>query len=463
MSSRDSADVTQASARREFQVLAAKLMAAAQFQQIYPPRHPRVEEGVRDFHVQMSDQLQRRGKIQLALAPGEFLLGAIQIPIDGELLEEFAALLDAAGVQKIEFVEGLREWEMRRFLRLLLTPPEELRDLGGLAEAIPAAGITHVVVSTIRLEAGRIADPESLFRTWEAYSTGLRLVRSVRGRAREEGEVGDVLEVGRFAEHMIELAIGESRPLLVMQNLKAHDEYSFTHSVNVAMLTVSMASCLPFEKDDLHEIGVAAMLHDIGKELIPLEILQKEGKLTEAEWEIVNRHGRDGARMLAAAEGIGDLPPIVAYEHHAHYHPDLRAGEEWAPHLASQMICLADVYDALRSDRPYRDGLPPDIAMETIEKDVGRVFNPDLFEGFSRMLGYYPPGTPVVLEDRTLAIVYAANPSCRRQPHVLVVKTAAGERPDPPQPLNLMHAGPSHQIKAVVEAESLGIDPLDVL
>jgi HD-GYP domain-containing protein (c-di-GMP phosphodiesterase class II) len=288
-------------------------------------------------------------------------------------------------------------------------------------------------------------------------------VRSVRGRAREEGVVGDVHEVGQFAEHMIELAIRESRPLLVMQNLKAHDEYSFTHSVNVAMLTVSIASCLPFEKDDLHEIGVAAMLHDIGKERIPLEILRKKGKLTEAEWEIVNRHGRDGAKMLAAAEGVGDLPPIVAYEHHANYHPDLREGQEWAPHLASQIVCLADVYDALRSDRPYRAGLAPDVAMEIIEKDVGRVFNPDLFEGFSRMLGYYPPGTPVVLEDQTLAIVYAANPSSRRQPHVLVVKTPAGERPDPPLHLNLMHAGPDHQVKAVVDTESLGIDPLDVL
>ena len=463
MSAQDTSRSRSLGTREEFHAIAAKLLAAAQFLQIYPPRHPNVEQGIRELFDQLLAQLELRGKIQIAVAPTEFLFGSMQIPIDGELLEEMAKLLQAAGVQKLEFAVGLEEWETRKFLNLLLLSPDQLWAMGGLTEVLPSEGITHIVVSMIKLGAGGTTDPESLFRTWEAYSTGLRLVQSIRGRVRADGTIADIEEAKEFARELVELAVTETRPLLAVQALKTHDDYSYTHSVNVAMLTVAIATSLEFKPDQLHDIGVAALLHDVGKELIPLEILHKPGKLDAEEWVIVHRHGRDGARMLAATAGIGDLPPVVSYEHHLAYHDDLRDDPDWKPHLASEIVCIADVYDALRSERPYREGLPPDKTMNIMEEDVGRLFDPDLFEGFSRMMGYYPPGTAVQLEDGMMAIVHSPNLEDMRKPYVLLVKSAAGRLIDPPEPLDLSQAGPDKQIAVVASPEEVGVEPLDVL
>jgi hypothetical protein len=449
--------------REEFQAFAAKLLAAAQFLQIYPRRHPHVEQGLKELFEQLSSQLELRGKIQLAVAPTEFLFGSIQIPIDGELFGEMAKLLQAAGVQKLEFTAGLEEWETRKFLSLLLLSPDQLWAMGGLTEVIASENITHIIVSTIKLGAGGTTDPESLFRTWEAYSTGLRLVQSIRGRVRSDGTVADIEQAKKFARELVELAVSETRPLLAVQALKTHDDYSYTHSVNVAMLTVAIATSLEFPPDHLHEIGVAALLHDVGKELIPLEILHKPGKLDEEEWVIVNRHGRDGARMLAATEGLGDLAPVVSYEHHLAYHDELSSDPDWKPHIASEIVCIADVYDALRSERPYREGLAPDKSMRIMEEDVGRLFDPDLFEGFLRMMGYYPPGTSVRLQDGTIAIVHTVNSDHPSQPHMLSVKSPSGLLIEPPEHVDLSQSGPEKQVASIADPDEVGVEPMDVL
>jgi HD-GYP domain-containing protein (c-di-GMP phosphodiesterase class II) len=248
-----------------------------------------------------------------------------------------------------------------------------------------------------------------------------------------------------------------------VQALKSHDEYSYTHSVNVAMLTVAIATSIGVSHEALHEIGLAALLHDVGKELIPLEILLKPGKLDDDEWIVVNRHGRDGARILAATEGIGDLPPIVSFEHHLAYHDELRTDPDWRPHLASSIVCIADVYDALRSERPYRAGMAPDKSMKIMQEDVGRLFDPDLFEGFFRSMGYFPPGTTVELADGTIAIVHSSNLDHPSQPRVLAVRSAAGESIVPPERLDLSQAGPEKQVSGLATPERFGLRPLDYL
>lgn len=450
------------STRQELQVLAARLLATAQFQQMYPPRHPKVEESVEECLEELRWHLQRTSRIQIALAGNELVVGSIQVPVYGELLEEFARLLRNAGVERLVIREGVRRWELQTLLRLLVRGSPEIEGAGGIEAALEEASVRHISAGRVRLEVGRISDPESLFRAWEAYSTGLRLVSAVRRQVREDGTITRIDEIRDFAQDLVELALREKRPLVAIQTLKQHDEYSFTHSVNVAMLTVAMAASLPFDADDLHEIGVAALLHDVGKERIPREILNKPGKLDDEEWEVVNRHGKEGARMLSLAEEVGDLAPIVAYEHHLAYHEELREEAEWRPHLVSQLVCLADVYDALRSERPYREALRPDVAMEIMEEDVGRLFDPDLFSGFSGMVGVFPPGTFVRLDDGSLALVHAINPEALRKPRVLRLRDAAGTRLTRPEPLDLMRPG-GPEIVDVVDAEEAGLEPLDYL
>ena len=297
--------------------------------------------------------------LRIAYLDHEFVLGNLQIEVSGEVISEFASLLEGLGIEKLVFESDVDRDDLLAMLAILGRDPEELASAGGIEAAVNKAALPHIELGTIGVDRGNVPDPDSLFRAWESYSAGLKIMRGIKSMARQSGEIRNVEEVRQFAFDLAALAKQETRPLLSVHSLMQHDEYSFTHSLNVAMLTLALAMNLPFEPDDLRDIAVAALLHDVGKERIPGEILRKPGKLTPEEWDIINTHGLEGARMLSGAEGIGDLAPLVAYEHHLAYHEDLRA-DDWEPHLVSQLVSITDVYDALRSIRPYRGEIPPE-------------------------------------------------------------------------------------------------------
>lgn len=450
-------------ARNKLQNLAARVQAAGQAIQIYPPSHPQLEQALEECFAELGKLLGGDPKIQIAVADRVFVLGNVQVQAEGEVLAEFATALESLGIQKLIFIEGIRRWELQRFLSILAMDIEEVAREGGVEELLEKAGVDNIEAGTVTIDVSQLVDPDVLFRTWEAYSTGLKAVRAVRMRAREAGEVGDAGDIRDFAYRLTELSMQETRPFLAVHALMQHDEYTFTHSTNVAMLTLAMAQNLPFSHDDLHEIAVASLLHDIGKEQIPQEIIQKKGSLTDEEWAIVNRHGLIGAQMLAHAEGVGDLAPIVAFEHHLAYHEELREAVTWEPHLVSQLVALADVYDALRSSRSYRDGLPPDECMKIMKEDAGTKFDPVLFEGFYRMVGPYPPGTTVSLSSGAIAVVFANNPEDPDNPQVVVVRNAHGEDCDEPVPVNLTSADVNDAVDEVIDATSAGIDAANYL
>jgi HD-GYP domain-containing protein (c-di-GMP phosphodiesterase class II) len=136
----------------------------------------------------------------------------------------------------------------------------------------------------------------------------------------------------------------------------------------------------------VHELNMAALLHDLGKQLVPPELLNKTGKFTDEEFEIVQRHPVDGARILLSTPGASELSAIVAYEHHVRAdgtgYPKVPRG--WKLNLASRVVQLADVFDALRTHRPYRPALPVPKILELMRSDVGTMFDPDLLEIFFR-------------------------------------------------------------------------------
>ena len=450
-------------ARDNLQNLAARLQAARQALQIYPPSHPQLEQAMQECYAGLKLMLDDGRQIQIAVADGEFVIGNVQLPADDGVLAEFATILGDFGINKLVFYEAVELAELSSFLEILARDATEVVATDGLKKAMAAAHVVNIDAGTVGIDKSLLPDPDVLFRTWEAYGTGLKAVRAIKSRARETGVVENVEEIRDFAYRITELAIHETRPLLAAHALKVHDEYSFTHSVNVSMMTLAMAQNLPFSQDDLHEITVAALLHDVGKEAIPLEILNKPGKLTNAEWEVVNRHGLEGARMLAKTEGVGDLATVVAHEHHQAYHPELRDEATWQPHVASQIVCLADVYDALRSKRPYRDEMPSDKAMRIMLEEAEK-FDVTLLEGFYRMVGLYPPGTVVRLQSGSLAVCFAANPEQPERPQVIVVD-ADGERTMDGQgeALNLADPEVEDAVVEVVSPEEAGVDPAKFL
>jgi len=177
--------------------------------------------------------------------------------------------------------------------------------------------------------------------------------------------------------------------LLAFAPLRAMDEYTFTHSTNVCILNLAQAMALGIDGPLLHDIGIAAMLHDIGKLFIPDEIINKPGKLTDEEWLIIKQHPVKGAQHLLDTPGVPHLAVVTAYEHHMKFnmtgYPVAPAG--WRQNVCSQMTTISDVFDALRTKRAYRGALEWEEVAGTLMGMAGTDLHPVLTKNFLKVLG----------------------------------------------------------------------------
>jgi HD-GYP domain-containing protein (c-di-GMP phosphodiesterase class II) len=189
-----------------------------------------------------------------------------------------------------------------------------------------------------------------------------------------------------------------TREILPLAPLKTHDDYTFVHSVNVSLLTLAQARCFGIEGSRLHAIGLAAFLHDIGKLKIPLEVLNKPGKLEGEEWRIMMSHAQEGATHLCGVGAVHPLAILVAYEHHMRYdgqpnYPVPRVNRR--PTLASQLTSISDVYDAICTTRPYAKARSREFALNVLTERIGTFHSPALVANFVRMARVdTPPAAP---------------------------------------------------------------------
>jgi HD-GYP domain-containing protein (c-di-GMP phosphodiesterase class II) len=193
----------------------------------------------------------------------------------------------------------------------------------------------------------------------------------------------------RVVQDLIQGMLCNINPLEMLSSLKSSDEYTFTHAINVCILTMTQAEVLGVEGRALYDIGVAAAMHDAGKMFVPDEILNKPGKLTEAEWELMRHHTIRGARYILRMEGLPRLAFIAALEHHIRFdgsgYPAMNGGS-WRPHIVSQMIAVSDLYDAMRSRRPYQEPKPDEKIIQILVDESGSSFNPHLVDNFLRII-----------------------------------------------------------------------------
>jgi putative nucleotidyltransferase with HDIG domain len=264
-------------------------------------------------------------------------------------------------------------------------------------------------------------------------------------------------------------AVAQNRTaLLALTALKNYDNYTFTHMVNVSILTMGQARGLGIDGPLLREFGLAALMHDIGKVKTPLEVLNKPDKLTDDEFTVMKRHVVDGAEILRKTPDIPALAPVVAFEHH------LRMDGSGYPHGVTRtslnvgtMLCsIADVYDAMRSQRAYQQAFPSDRILEVMKSNDGHQFDQNLVRRFTQLLGIYPPGNLVRLDDGAMAVVIAVHAPEPFRPRVKVIATPGGETLTTPYEVNLWEVSESQgprTVRAPLDPAEHGIDPLTYL
>ena len=218
-----------------------------------------------------------------------------------------------------------------------------------------------------------------------------------------------------------------------LSTIKNAHEYTFYHSINVSILTILMGSRLQLDPELLNKIGAAAMLHDLGKLRVPQEILDKPTTLTDDEWRIMKSHSIEGAKLLSEQQNVDPLALIVAAQHHAKHdlsgYPRFNGIDRL--HIVSEVVAIADVFDALTSDRSYRKAMLPDKAMQIIAESRGTGFEASFVRMFAKMVGLFPVGTMVELDTGELALVTKANPDDLCRPVVRLVDPDAKQTSDP--------------------------------
>ncbi len=218
--------------------------------------------------------------------------------------------------------------------------------------------------------------------------------------------------------------VGRHQELLNLVSVKRRDLVTFVHLLNVTLLSMFFASKLQFAKDDVLDLGIAALYHDVGKLYISLKVIQKESTLSEGEFLQVRNHPLLGARILEGyKDALGILPVVVCYEHHLRHDMNGYPKSPYArkPHPASMMVSICDVYDALALKRSYKKDYPPEKIHEVMMLERGKIFEPQLLDKFFQFMGVWPVGTLVRLDDARIAVVRTANEADIDRPSVQVL------------------------------------------
>src|SRR6478609_8740937 len=382
--------------------LVRRLAAAIRGATLYSPSHPLVQRGVDALVGLCASLSQKTDSIVIGFIGDEVVVNAERLPKSAAALVGFARDMREREIEKITIQRGVTREELRTFIFEL---PDRKAALP-LATRLQQKGVTRIVIGRLSLEKEEEDQGTGIVAARKIYGTAVETAEQL-WLAAKSGEKPDPGAARKIIDSLAKLVGGDRTSLLALTALKKYDNYTFTHMVNVSVLAMAQARSLNLEGALLREFGFAALMHDIGKVQTPQEVLNNPGKLSKEEFEIMQRHVVDGAHILRRTPEMPALAPIVAFEHHLRQ--DLSGYPRNIGHrslnLCTQIVSIADVYDALRSTRVYRDGLPSDRIRSIMSRKDDPSFNQKLLRRFVNLIGLFPVGTLVRLNTDEVGVV----------------------------------------------------------
>ena len=346
-------------------------------------------------------------------------------------------------------------------------------------KAIKDSGISHVWIDTSKGDdVAVVASPKIDVVTPVAekpvekpalvpLEEELEVARETLSRAKQatidmfqEARMGNSVKIDEAAPLVDEISASVARnpaAMLSISRMKTADDYTYLHSVAVCALMIALGKQLNYQ-GDLHSLGMAGLLHDVGKMSIPEDVLNKPGKLTDEEFEIVKAHPVKGWEILKESYGVDDIALDVCLHHHERVdgrgYPDKLSGDDLS--LVARMGAVCDVYDAITSDRCYKKGWEPAEALKKMAEWKDGHFDDHVFKAFVKTVGIYPAGTLVKLHSGRLGIVTDQSEKTLLKPKIRVFYSTSSHAPIPQKVIDLTRS--QETIESIEEPESWGFD-----
>ena len=279
------------------------------------------------------------------------------------------------------------------------------------------------------------------------------------------GKAVELELVDPMIESITESVLSNSGALMTLLRIKNKDDYTFLHSVSVGTLMIAFCRAVGMDRDTIRLAGLGGILHDTGKALVPDEILNKPGRLTEDEFDVIRKHPQDGYDILRKTADIGSIPLDITLHHHERVdgsgYPFKMPGDKIS--TLAKMAAIVDVYDAITADRCYHKGMSPTDALRKIFEWSKYHFDPTLVQAFMRCVGIYPAGTLVMLESGKLGVVIEQHETNLLTPKIKVMFSSKSNTYIKPEIIDLSRPlgfGGGDKIVRHESPEKWGINPL---
>ena len=436
--------------------LLRRFAAALRAVQLYAPTHPLVSRGIAALAEALALVHASSSAIAIGVVGEELVVGDVPIPRAAETMARLLRQLHDAGVERIVIDKGVQPSELSQLVQALGGP--------NALEATKALGpLPHIRVGRLHVEESDDESASDIATCRQLYQEAVTAAQVVWDSARTEGQPD--ADAGRRIVDALAQEVSQNRgAMLALTALKEYDSYTFTHMVNVSILTMAQARALGIDGALLREFGQAALMHDVGKVRVPPEILNKVEKLTDDEFDILRRHTVDGAEILRLTPEIPALAPVVAFEHHLRLDGSgYPAGVSRSSLNLGTMLCgIADVYDAMRSQRVYQGSFPTDRILAVLQRNDGTQFDQHLVRRFAQLVGIYPVGNLVRLNTGEVAVVLRIHAPDPYRPRVRVLFDNSGRKMDSPMELNLWETQEpeGRVIQAPVDPAAYDVDAL---
>ncbi len=400
---------------------------------LYPAAHPLVRLPVERCFSDLLHFFADRPELALVISNDTLVFEGVPLFHLTSTLEYFMRRLAWIGAPAVIFEKGITAAELETFIAFLHETKERDIPVERLQELIRGMGVTHIRVRPPdEIEENDLRFARRIYDN--AMDAVVSVVRDLRlgripsgaGPDRVVRDIGAMLRKNRDA-------------ILALTLIKNYDEYTYNHSVNVAVLSLSLAEALGLPEAEKVEVGVAGLLHDVGKTQLALDLIRKPGGLTDAEFEEVKRHPEEGYVLLGKMPHIRPASAHMVLEHHMRF--DRRGypqrGLDYRRYSNSDIIPVADTYDALTTMRPYQRARTPLEALATMRRLMSKSLSPDCVAVLEKTMGPYPIGTAVRLSTMEVGIVTASGPGGRGPSKLALVADSDGAPLPKPEPIDL--------------------------